>query len=174
MPGIWSGRYRAEQILEVGCPRCGRPAGQFCNRDFDKLSRHGRELRAAGTPPSHQERMWLRQGHDPSEFDALRAGIKPGDYPHKRAGHGPVRVIDAGSLVACGPDQPPRVRRYTGELPCRECRFTVTVEVAVVDPWTVCCRCRAGHTWVWSAPKPAMRTPARQQGRAGNHERNSI
>lgn len=73
-------RFRAEEILEVACPKCGVAPGRFCNRRGDKLSKQGKVLAASGTPPSHQERMWLRQGHSEEDFPALRAGIKPGDY----------------------------------------------------------------------------------------------
>lgn len=86
--------FRAEQILEVPCPKCGAGAHQFCNRRRDKLSRQGKALAAAGTPPSHQERMWLRQGHSEEEFPALRAGIQPGDYPARGVNGGQGSLFD--------------------------------------------------------------------------------
>lgn len=66
-------RFKTEQILEVSCPKCGAGHGQWCDRSRDRLKRRGAALRAQGTPPSHQERMWARQGHDESEFPALLA-----------------------------------------------------------------------------------------------------
>lgn len=79
----YRGRFRTEQILEVACPVCAAAPGRFCDRKGDRLSRQGKALAASGTPPSHTERMWLRQGHAEDEFPALRAGIKPGNYPAK-------------------------------------------------------------------------------------------
>jgi hypothetical protein len=76
-------RYKTEEILEVVCPSCGAAAHCWCDRSADRLTGAGRRLRAQGTPPSHTERMWLRQGHDPVEFPALRAGLKPGEYQAK-------------------------------------------------------------------------------------------
>jgi len=57
-----------EQIREITCPRCHAGPGEHCRR----RGRHGRQGR------SHQERMWLRQGHDKSAFPALRARQRGG------------------------------------------------------------------------------------------------
>jgi hypothetical protein len=65
----WGGRYKTEEIMEVGCPKCGARPHEFCARRGSTL-----------TPRSHQERMWLRQGHDPKEFARLRARVRPGSY----------------------------------------------------------------------------------------------
>jgi hypothetical protein len=74
----WQSRFKAEEILEVGCPKCGAKPHQWCDRAADKLSKRGQELRKAGTPPSHTERMWIRQGHAEHEFPALLARQRPG------------------------------------------------------------------------------------------------
>jgi hypothetical protein len=76
--GAFQNRYKTEQILQVECPKCHAGPQEWCDRSADKLSRRGKALRNAGTPPSHQERMWSRQGHDESEFPALLARQKPG------------------------------------------------------------------------------------------------
>jgi hypothetical protein len=59
------------QILEVGCPVCGAKPGEPCSRTGRSYrTRNGgrwvtrtRALRDGEIPPSHQQRMWLRQGH---------------------------------------------------------------------------------------------------------------
>ena len=83
MASTYRESFRTEEILDVACPRCGAAPGKFCDRKGERLSAGGRRLRAEGTPPSHQERMWLRQGHDPADFDSLRGKQKPGEYPAK-------------------------------------------------------------------------------------------
>lgn len=86
--------FRTEQILEIECPECGAKPGRFCDRKGDWLSREGRRLLAEGTPPSHTERMWLRQGHLESEFGEMRAkNSQPGSYQAKSTKRGGVTGI---------------------------------------------------------------------------------
>ena len=91
-------RFRTEQILEVACPKCAAVPGRFCDRKGERLSAGGRRLRAEGSPPSHQERMWLRQGHDPAEFDALRGRQVPGDHQDR----GKNTQVSGGGVYANG------------------------------------------------------------------------
>jgi hypothetical protein len=68
-------RPKVEEILEIACPVCAAPPGRFCDRsDWFPRSAAGKALKAAGTPPSHAERMWShpKQGHGPAEFGELR------------------------------------------------------------------------------------------------------
>ena len=77
----WTSRFKTEEILEVHCPKCHAKPQEWCDRDGEKLGRRARAMARAGTPPSHQERMWLRQGHEEREFPALLAKQKPGWEP---------------------------------------------------------------------------------------------
>jgi hypothetical protein len=55
-------RPRHRDMLDVACPRCGAPPGQWCDRsDWHPVSPHDLALLAAGTPRSHVQRLWLRQ-----------------------------------------------------------------------------------------------------------------
>jgi hypothetical protein len=59
--------FTVEQILEVWCLVCLAPPGQWCRREMSEFrSLRDRVLAAQGTPRSHMERLWLRQGHDPA------------------------------------------------------------------------------------------------------------
>lgn len=74
-------RPTAEQILEVDCLKCGALAGRWCDRSGDRgylSTARGRRMAAEGTPASHQERKWTRQGHDPAEFAGLRERERAG------------------------------------------------------------------------------------------------
>lgn len=76
-------RPRIEDILEVRCPVCLVPPTAFCRRAVREFrASTDKALAAAGTPPSHIERLWLRQGHGPADFPALRAGL--GSVPPRR------------------------------------------------------------------------------------------
>lgn len=72
----WSNRPTTEQVMEVWCLVCQAPPGQFCDRSRDWTPSTPDELAkaAAGTPPSHIERLWLRQGHDPAGLPPRRRG----------------------------------------------------------------------------------------------------
>ena len=176
---LWQQRYKTEQILEVGCPKCSAPPHKWCDRDGDKLSKHGRALLKAGTPPSHQERMWTRQGHAPHEFPGLLAKQRPGcwDEAMKRTGRPPaVR----GGCTPCATERKERGRlksplfpvdfpcphpklfavpslpaRYTADRVCAECARLVPVEVVVQDPGTIGYRCDRGHKWLAGTTKLA-------------------
>lgn len=87
---------KVEQILEVDCPKCGARASTFCDRTGDKLRGQGKWLASQGMPPSHTERMWLRQGHDPLDFGELRQGLKPGRYPARGNGKKQRRMFRQG------------------------------------------------------------------------------
>lgn len=179
----WQSRFKCEQLLEVGCPRCGAKPHAWCDRGGDKLSKRGHQLLKAGTPPSHQERMWTRQGHAEHEFPALLAKQRPGRWDElmTRTGKpGPAR----GGCTPCATERKTREAlnsplfpvdfpcrhpaaglvpslpvRYTGDRPCPECGMTRTTEVVVQDPRTVGYRCARGHMWL--ARKPARPVAAR-------------
>ncbi len=146
----WQSRFKCEQILEVGCPKCSAPPHKWCDRDGDKLSKQGRALLKAGTPPSHQERMWTRQGHAPHEFPALLAKQRPGgwDEAMKRTGKPGTRA--RGGCTPCATERkererlksplfpvdfpcphpklfavPPLPARYTAQRYCPECTMLV-------------------------------------------------
>lgn len=56
-----------EQILEMWCLVCLAPPGSGRLRKTSEFcGLRDRILAVQGTPPSHMERMWLRQGHDPA------------------------------------------------------------------------------------------------------------
>lgn len=170
----WQSRFKTEQILEVSCPKCGAAPQKWCDRAGEKLSRAGAALRRAGTPPSHQERMWLRQGHDPREFPALLARQRPGLWdepappaaavvPGPRPGCTPCareRVLRSELACAAFPLEfpcrhpqggfpvPSLPVRYHADRPCPECSMVVPVEVVVQSPAVVGYRCGAGHRWL--------------------------
>ena len=175
---LWQQRYKCEQILEVGCPRCGAPPHKWCNRDGDNLSKHGMALLKAGTPPSHQERMWTRQGHAEHEFPALLAKQRPGcwDEAMKRTGNPSARPAARGGCGPCSRERairaenrwpgfpvdfpcrhpapsspPPYPQRYPADRPCAECGMTVGVEVVVQSPKVIGYRCGRGHKWLAAA-----------------------
>ena len=172
----WQGRVKCEQILEVGCPKCGAKPHQWCVRDGDKLSKQGRQLLKAGTPPSHQERMWTRQGHAPHEFPALLAKQRPGcwDDSMKRTGKPGARA--RGGCTPCATERKTREAlnsplfpvdfpcrhpnlfpiplqpvRYTADRICPECGILRPVEVVVQDPKIIGHRCERGHKWLVTA-----------------------
>jgi len=177
----WQSRFKCEQILEVACPKCGAASHKWCDRAGEKLSKHGQALRKAGTPPSHQERMWSRQGHAEHEFPALLARQRPGlwDEPPPRT----VPAVAAAFVrTDCGPCKrerairadlrsaafpvdfeckhppapsslPPYPQRYHCERPCPECKSSLDVEVIVQDPKTVGYRCDRGHMWLAKAAR---------------------
>ena len=168
----WQQRYNTEQILEMGCPKCGALPQKWCDRADERLSKHGQALRKAGTPPSHQERMWVRQGHAEHEFPALLAKQRPGcwDEPMSPAGK-PVAV--RGGCTPCMTERKTREAlnsplfpadfpcrhpgagpvpqlpvRYAGQRSCPECALLVPAEVVVQDPRTIGYRCGRGHKWL--------------------------
>lgn len=98
----WHSRPKVEDILCYPCPTCDAAPQQWCSRVLGKdLKPTGRnKLRmASGEAPSHDERMWLAQGHDPSGFAALRGARRsgtPGPVPDRRA-PGPDKPSHRGS-----------------------------------------------------------------------------
>jgi len=129
----WEGRYKTEEILEVGCPRCGVLPGQFCDRDGERLRGRAAELRSQGTPPSHQERMWIRQGHTVADLGRLRARSQPVRYDRPRprppaaAGRDSRPRCDCGRLAmpVCGVTR--GGRDFTGwGCPARACGFAAS------------------------------------------------
>ena len=178
--GAWQQRYKTEQILEVGCPKCGAAPHKWCVRDGEKLSRRGQSLTKAGTPPSHQERMWIRQGHAEHEIPGLIAKQHPGwDEDKPKAGKRAVRSAARGGCTPCASERAIRASqqfpgfpvdfpcphpvsgpvprfpvRYTGQRTCPECAILVPVEVAVQDPVTVGYRCDRGHMWLLRPVRP--------------------
>ena len=169
----WQGRVKCEQILEVGCPKCGAKPHAWCDRSSERLSKHGQALRKAGTPPSHQERMWVRQGHAEHELPGLIARQRPGwDEGMPRTGK-PGTAAARGGCTPCTaerkvreglksplfpvdfPCRHPRLfavpslpARYAADRFCAECARLVSVEVAVQDPATIGYRCERGHKWL--------------------------
>ena len=146
-------RYRIEQLLEVSCPKCGARPRDWCDRTDGELTQRGRELLKAGTPPSHQERMWARQGHDERELPVLLARQRPGwDETVTRAGEPRRRRVArrAAADPACIPGYP---RRYQADRPCSECGHVVLAEVAVQDAVTIGYRCGGGHMWLVRMPR---------------------
>ena len=183
---LWNQRYKTEQLLEVRCPKCGAGPQKWCDRTADELSKHGRALLKAGTPPSHQERLWTRQGHAEHELPGLLARQRPGwdetapgkgkPRPVARGGCGPCsreRAIRAGPAdpnfpvdfpclhPAAGP-VPGFPVRYDGERACPECRFVAVVAVVIQSPGTIGFRCGQGHMWLaghrWAAPHQVLLT----------------
>jgi hypothetical protein len=173
---LWQQRYKTEQILEVDCPRCGARPHKWCDRAGDKLSKLGQRLLKAGTPPSHQERMWTRQGHAEHEFPALLAKQRPGcwDETVKRSGR---PSAARGGCTACASERktrtalnsplfpanfpcrhpgpgpvPPLPVRYTADRPCPDCGMSVSTEVVVQSPETIGYRCGRGHKWLTRRP----------------------
>ncbi len=182
---LWQQRYKVEQILEVRCPECGAKPHQWCDRSGDKLSRRGRALERAGTPPSHQQRMWLRQGHAEHEFPALLARQRPGwdetgrlpaggsyDGVMARQGCGPCEAerkvrakLNSPAFPLDFPCRhprpaswpvPPLPARYRGERVCPRCKALRDVEVAVQDPAVIGYRCgQCSHMWLAAAGQQA-------------------
>ena len=170
----WQGRVKCEEILEVGCPDCGAKPGQWCDRTGDKLSRQGQQLAKAGTPPSHQDRMWIRQGHAEHELPGLRAKQRPGwDEDKPGSGKPAGRSAARGGCTACAAERKVREGmssplfpvdfpcrhpgsgpvphypvRYTGDRPCPECGGTRLAEVVVQSPAVIGYRCAQGHMWL--------------------------
>lgn len=155
-------RFRTEEILEVHCPKCGARPHDFCNRDQDRLSAVGRSLRSRGTPPSHTERLWLRQGHDPSEFAAMRAKIRPFKEAEVDQARTPRGGWTRDQLAKWGVPWPPPAgwkrelvaqqvtypRRYQGERLCPGCQTLRIVDVVVMAPASIAYRCDCGHKWM--------------------------
>lgn len=175
----WPGRFKCEEILAVGCPKCGALPHKWCDRAGDKLSKQGLALLKAGTPPSHQERMWMRQGHSEHEMPALLARQKPGlwDEAAGRPGQPAGRPAPRGGCTPCaterkireglrsplfpvdfpcrhhGPSPVPQYPvRYTADRPCPECDLPLPAEVAVQSPAVVGYRCGQGHKWLAKEP----------------------
>ena len=172
----WQGRVKCEQILEVGCPKCGAKPHAWCDRAGERLSKHGQALRKAGTPPSHQERMWVRQGHAEHELPGLVARQRPGwDEGMPRTGK-PGTAAVRGGCTPCTAER--KVREalnsplfpagfpcrhpklfavpslpawYTADRPCPECGMVRAAEVVVQDPKTIGYRCERGHKWLAAA-----------------------
>jgi hypothetical protein len=174
----WTSRFRTEEILEVECPKCGALPHKWCNREGEKLGRRARAMLKAGTPPSHQERMWLRQGHDEREFPALLARQRPGwEESAPRAGipgKGSLSVVP--SQGGCGPCARERIlrqglpgfpldfscrharnvapvtpsypQRYRADRHCPQCKFVTSVQVVVQSPAVIGYRCDRGHMWL--------------------------
>ena len=173
-PGeLWQQRYKTEQILEVGCPRCDARPHQWCDRDGDKLSKQGTVKAKAGTPPSHQERLWTRQGHAEHELPGLTAKQRPGwDEGMPRTGK-PGTAAARGRCTPCTAERkvrealdsplfpvdfpcrhpklfavPSLPARYVADRVCAECARLVPVEVVVKAPATIGYRCGQGHKWL--------------------------
>jgi hypothetical protein len=171
----WPSRFKTEQLLEVGCPKCDASPGRWCNRAGDKLSKQGMALLKAGTPPSHQERMWTRQGHAPHEFPALLAKQRPGlwDESMTPAGKPSSRPAARGGCTPCATERrtrealksplfpvdfpclhpaagpvPQMPVRYSAQRACPECSLLVPVEVVVQAPKVIGYRCTRGHKWL--------------------------
>ena len=171
----WPSRFKTEQLLEVGCPKCDASPGRWCNRAGDKLSKQGMALLKAGTPPSHQERMWTRQGHALHEFPALLAKQRPGlwDEGMTPAGKPPSRPAARGGCTPCATERrtrealksplfpvdfpclhpaagpvPQMPVRYSAQRACPECSLLVPVEVVVQAPKVIGYRCTRGHKWL--------------------------
>lgn len=185
----WQSRFKTEQILEVSCPKCGAAPHAWCDRTGDKLSKRGAALARAGTPPSHQERMWVRQGHAVHEFPGLLARQVPGwDECAARPGGtvAAMREPARGNCGACARERAIRAQlasavfpvgfpcrhpgsgpvpqfpaRYAGERPCPECGMLRTTEIVVQDPRTTGYRCSQGHMWL-TRPVPRRPAPAGQ------------
>ena len=186
----WQSRFKCEQILEVGCPRCGAKPHKWCDRNGDRLSKHGRALLKAGTPPSHQERMWTRQGHASTSY----RGCLPSSGPdggmsgcHEQASRGRGRP---GGCTPCAaerktrealnsplfpvdfPCRHPRLfavpslpARYTADRVCAECGRLAAVEVVVQDPEMIGYSCDRGHKWLATADRaylPGMEPESRK------------
>ena len=175
---LWQQRYKTEQILEVGCPKCSAPPHKWCDRADEKLSKQGMALLKAGTPPSHQERMWIRQGHAEHEFPALLAKQRPGWAESAPSAGKPVRrPAVRGGCTACARERAIRAGlqapgfpvdfecrhpgagpvpgfpvRYAGDRFCAECAMLVSVEIVVQDPGTIGYRCGQGHMWLARMP----------------------
>lgn len=136
--------YSTERIMEVACPRCHAAPHKFCNRQGDWLNDYGRAMLAKGQPPSHQERMWARQGHDPSEFRRMRRRIKPGEFPQKRKGARRERPLPftAQQLAALANSAARRV------ICCPSCRQTRPADTVTFKDGRTACRCGCGHMWL--------------------------
>lgn len=78
----------AREILEAECLNCGARAGEMCVRP------HG--------SGSHEERMWLRQGHDPDEFPDLRERRRNGSRRGSVTSRAEMVLRDAGMLGTAG------------------------------------------------------------------------
>jgi endogenous inhibitor of DNA gyrase (YacG/DUF329 family) len=115
--GAFQNRYKFEEILGVECPKCGAKPQEWCDRSGDKLGRRARAMLRAGTPPSHQERMWSRQGHDESEFPALLARQKPGWENGGVALSGKSSPRNPGPRGGCTPCATEREERRKLNLP---------------------------------------------------------
>jgi hypothetical protein len=119
----WPGRYKCEQILEVACPKCGARPHQWCDRTGEKLTRRGTEQRNAGTPPSHTERMWSRQGHEPHEFPGLLARQKPGRWDEPAPPRRPPRAVREAQCRPCARERAIRVALgsplFPADFPCK-------------------------------------------------------
>ena len=176
----WQGRVKCEEILEVGCPKCGAKPHAWCDRAGEKLSKQGQQLTKAGTPPSHQERMWVRQGHAEHELPGLRAKQRTGwDEDKPAAGRRAARSGPRGGCTPCASER--KVREalnsplfpvdfpcrhpgsgrvpqfpvcYTGDRPCPECGGTRLAEVVVRDALTIGYRCGARHMWLSGPVRP--------------------
>ena len=190
--GLWQQRYKCEEILEVSCPKCGAEPHKWCDRADEKLSKRGRALLGSGTPPSHQERMWRRQGHADHEFAALLAKQRPGlwDESVPRSGKPASRPSPRGGCTPCATERkireglrsplfpadfpcrhpqagpvPPYPRRYVAERFCAACKMVCGAEAGMQSPGAVAYRCaRCGGTWT------AMSAITRTLVPAGNEE----
>jgi len=174
----WPSRFKTEQLLEVRCPKCGALPGKWCDRDGEQLSKQGHALLKAGTPPSHQERLWTRQGHAEHELPGLLVRQRPGwDEAAPRAGKPAVRpAAHSGGCAPCARERairagpadpdfpvdfpcmhpaagpvPAYPQRYQGDRPCPECGFAVLAEVVVQNPKVIGYRCGRGHKWLVTA-----------------------
>ena len=143
--GHWQARPKTEQILEVSCPKCGAKPHEWCDRAGDRLTPRGQALRKEGTPPSHEERMWSRQGHEPTKFPVLKAKQRPGRWDESKPRAGKSGRISPKHSTA----DATYPRRYTGDHLCPDCKKLVPVEVAVVSPQVIAYRCAGhGHKWL--------------------------
>ena len=153
--GAWQNRYKTEQLLEVHCPKCRAKPQEWCDRDGEKLGRRARAMARAGTPPSHQERMWLRQGHEEREFPALLAKQKPGwEESATRTGkpaRGTLSLVR--SRGGCGPCATERELRrelnlpgFPLDFPCRHSRDATLVSPSYPQRYQADRKCpQCGH-----------------------------
>ena len=111
-------RPEKEQILEVACPVCGAAQMAWCDRSGDRgylSTARGRRMAAEGTPASHQERKWIRQGHDPAEFPVLREREQAGRLRAQDGNTGVGEVNWVISGVRCPVHGAERGTRCPGE-----------------------------------------------------------
>lgn len=121
----------AEDIQAHECPRCGAAPGVVCDRSKDKLPRERRDaIQVSGR--SHQQRLWVAQGHDPADFGRLvrREAAGRNGRPHPPMAVPASRTVEqiAVGLVACPRHGAPK----RAECPCGgACRDRVGLAASV-------------------------------------------